>query len=285
VPDGAATPDPGETPRPASDDPLEVMRRSLEAIVRRDFDAAVAAYSPDAVWDTNSNVGIFSGRESIRAFFADWTGAYESYEGEIVEALDLGYGVHYGVLHLRGQPKGTSGTVETRFVVVGLWADGQVKRYTVYNDIKKGRATAERLAEERGQAVSENMDLVRSIVGPWERGDYSSAEWAHAEIEYVIVDGPQPGNWTGLAGMAEAERHFLRGWSDFRAVAEDYRGLDDERVLVFTRASGRGKASGVDVGEISSEGAILFEMREGKIRRLVLYLDRANALADLGLEE
>jgi ketosteroid isomerase-like protein len=131
--------------------------------------------------------------------------------------------------------------------------------------------------------ASAKMDLVRSLYAAWGRGDFSSVEWAHPEIEFVIADGPSPGSWAGLAGMADGWRDFLIGWEDFRGKAEEYRELDGERVFVLTYFSARGEKSGLEVGQIWTKGAHLFHVRDGKVTRLVQYLDRERALADLGL--
>ena len=133
--------------------------------------------------------------------------------------------------------------------------------------------------------ASSNLDLVRSIVAAWERGDFHSTEWADPEIEYVIADGPAPGRWTGLADMEEGARQYLRGWAELRALADAYRELDDERVLVLTRRSGRGKASGLELERLGTRGATIFHVRDGKVTRHVMYYDRDRAFADLGLEE
>jgi ketosteroid isomerase-like protein len=128
-----------------------------------------------------------------------------------------------------------------------------------------------------------NIDLVRSIRAAWERGDYGSVDWADPDIEFVIADGPAPGSWTGVAGMAEGFRRLLNAWEAFHAEADEYRELDGERVLVRGQLSGRGKTSGLELGQLRAKGASLFHVRDGKVTRLVLYLDGERALTDLGL--
>ncbi len=117
---------------------------------------------------------------------------------------------------------------------------------------------------------SANLDLVRSIVADWERGDYSSAEWADPEIEFVIADGPAPGSWRGVAGMSAAWRDFLGAWEEHRVDTDEYREVDGERVLVLGRLVARGKTSGLDAGQLRAKGANLFHLRGGKVTRLVI---------------
>ena len=131
--------------------------------------------------------------------------------------------------------------------------------------------------------ASRNAELVRSIFSDWERGHVTTAEWADPKIEYMLVDGPAPGKWTGMSGLWQGWSSVLEAWEELHFDAEEYRELDGERVLVLHRWTGRGKASGVDLGDVQAKAATLFHIREGKVTRLVGYFERDRALADLGL--
>jgi ketosteroid isomerase-like protein len=133
-------------------------------------------------------------------------------------------------------------------------------------------------------SASANLDLVRSIFAAWERGDWTSAEWAHSQIEFAFADGPNPGSSKGLAGLADGTRELLNAWEDYRVQGEEYREIDGERILVLMRASGRGKTSGLELGQMASKGAALFRVRDGKVTKLVAYFDGDRAIADLGLD-
>src|SRR5205823_3363261 len=133
--------------------------------------------------------------------------------------------------------------------------------------------------------MSENLDLVRSIYADWERGEFGSSEWAHPDIECEFADGPDPASWTGLAGMGEGMRSWVSAWDEFRVEADEHRELDNERVLALVHLKARGKTSGLDLGRTQTQGANVFHICEGKVTRLIIYLDRACAFADLGLKE
>jgi hypothetical protein len=99
----------------------------------------------------------------------------------------------------------------------------------------------------------------------------------------MTLGGPEPARGVGVGMLAKDWGDFLHAWGDYRVEAEEYRELDRQRVLVLTRNSARGRMSGLELGQIRAEGAGLFQLRDGKVTRLVVYWDRDRAFADVGL--
>ncbi len=132
----------------------------------------------------------------------------------------------------------------------------------------------------------ENVDLVRSIYAGWERGNFGETDWMDPDIEgQFIGDTPSSGTSKGLDGMAAAWREWLGAWREFQVQADEYRELDKDRVLVLCRFAGRGKTSGLEIGQVWTKGASAFQIQNGKVTKLFLYTDYQWALADLGLSE
>jgi ketosteroid isomerase-like protein len=132
-------------------DLVERTRRAVEAFNRRDWDAAMAFYTPDAVWDMSAlGVGVFDGSDAIRGFFDDWLAAYEDFKQVLEEVRHFGNRVTLGLILQRARLPGSDGLVEFRYAAVGTWVNGLIERVTAYTDIDEARAAAERLAQERG---------------------------------------------------------------------------------------------------------------------------------------
>ena len=130
---------------------VELVRQTFEAANRRDFDALMSFFASDSVWEAVSLGTSFEGVAAIRGFFEDWLGAYEEYEMEPEEILDLGNGVGFVVTRLTGRPVGAASGLTRRRPLAFVWVEGLVARAAAYADsIDEGRTAAERLVEERG---------------------------------------------------------------------------------------------------------------------------------------
>ena len=129
-------------------DLVELTCRIYESGTRRDFDAVLSFYSPVSVWETYG-LGTLEGVRAIRGFLEDWVNAYEEFEIEPEEILDLGNGVVFSVFRQNARPAGSTGHLRVQNAHVFVWADGLVVRTTSYADIAEARVAAERLAASR----------------------------------------------------------------------------------------------------------------------------------------
>ena len=131
-------------------DLVELVRRQLEPVNRRDLDAVMSVCPPDGVYATSHGLRLFEGPAAIGAFLRDWWDAFEEVRFELEEVLDLGNEVTFSVVREDARPAGSAGHVRAREAYVQEWVDGMTARVTTYADIDEARAAAERLPEERG---------------------------------------------------------------------------------------------------------------------------------------
>ena len=130
-------------------DVVELTRGLSEA---QGVEETIAYYALDAVYDLSRlGMGVFEGREAIRAFLDDWHRSYDDYEDDLQEIVDLGHGVVFAAAGMSARPLGSPGhaRVRTLYGYIFVWADGKLVRTTPYPDVEEARTAAERLAKER----------------------------------------------------------------------------------------------------------------------------------------
>jgi ketosteroid isomerase-like protein len=128
-------------------DPVELVRKQLEALDRGDFDGVMSSVAEDAVLDGRAD--LIEGRAAIRGFVEEWFSAYEELDYELEQVSDLGGGVVFAVVIQDGRLVGSAGRIRQREGWVYLWVGGSIARLTT-SDVDQARGAAERLAQERG---------------------------------------------------------------------------------------------------------------------------------------
>ena len=130
----------------------------------------------------------------------------------------------------------------------------------------------------------ENVEIVRRLFERWATGDLT-ADSLDPDIEYSRIGAQTPdmeGRWLGRDQMSAAMREYLGAFSDLRIEAMRIIDLDDDRVLVLSRHTARGKQSGVP---IEHEIGDLLTLQDGKIVRHDSYWNHGEALEAAGLSE
>jgi ketosteroid isomerase-like protein len=133
-------------------DLVELTRRFVQAWNRRDLDAWMGFFAPDAVWEVPALDIRVEGVAAIRSFGEEWLVAFAEYAVQPEAILDLGNGVVFAPTRQNVRPAGSGdgARLQEVWVYAFVWVAGMLVRSTIYRDPDEARAAAERLAESRG---------------------------------------------------------------------------------------------------------------------------------------
>jgi ketosteroid isomerase-like protein len=129
----------------------------------------------------------------------------------------------------------------------------------------------------------ENVEIAKEVVDAFNRRDVedffaltvSDFKW------FPAMAGTIEGGYRGRDGIERYLVDIGDAWEEYRVLAEEFRDLGDH-VVMLGRIEGRGRGSHAWV---DSPTGTIFEFANGKMSRLRTYLDHAEALKAVGLQE
>jgi uncharacterized protein len=131
--------------------------------------------------------------------------------------------------------------------------------------------------------ATENAELVRRLYerfnARFNAHDFAPPDLVSDDFELYDPDLPGGGVFRGPDGLANYLQQYADAWEEYRVEVEELREVGD-RVVALLRHVGRGKGSGV---ESELRDAHVWTVRNGLAVRWRTYLDRAEALRDVGL--
>jgi ketosteroid isomerase-like protein len=129
----------------------------------------------------------------------------------------------------------------------------------------------------------ENVEVVRSIMEAWNRGDYSAAiERVAPEIRAeCALGGDFDGTFEGIARVQEWLARFWGAFQDFHSDVDEYIPAGDD-VVISVHHYGRGKTSGA---EVEMRNWQVVTVREGKAMLYRVFRTREEAFEAVGRRE
>jgi ketosteroid isomerase-like protein len=139
----------------------------------------------------------------------------------------------------------------------------------------------------------ENMEVVQEVISAVNDRDLDRY-LAHC-TESIRLETP----WAAVEGVYEGPDAIRRFFSDLRDTLPDFQlvierlePVGPDRILALLRASATGRASGITAGAdvLGPSGgdmptATVYDLADGRVRRIRVFLDRQEAFEAVGLRE
>jgi ketosteroid isomerase-like protein len=130
----------------------------------------------------------------------------------------------------------------------------------------------------------ENLALIREGYARWRAGDWEFfVANAAPDVELYSRFGSLTGEpYRGPDGVRAWFAELRENFERFDAWLDDLREAGDDRVVALGGISFRARGSGIDMDE---RLGWVFELRNGRVRRMLFYSSPSEALEAVGLRE
>ena len=130
----------------------------------------------------------------------------------------------------------------------------------------------------------ENVEIVRRQTEAYARGDWEEAmSFFDPDVVYDITRNSAGGGvFHGLQGVWRGFAEWIGSWEEYRTEVLEVIDAGEDKVVVTTRQTGKGRGSGI---EVEMANGVVNTLRNGKVIRMDVFPSRAEALEAVGLSE
>jgi ketosteroid isomerase-like protein len=122
-----------------------------------------------------------------------------------------------------------------------------------------------------------NLEIVRKLFADLEATDLAGAlSLFHPDVEW----SPTEGSYRGVEGVGAHWIEWMEPWDEHRIEPVELIEAGDDGVIATIHLTARGEHSGMEIDQHFFQ---VYTVQEGKITRMVEFVDRASALESAGL--
>jgi ketosteroid isomerase-like protein len=119
----------------------------------------------------------------------------------------------------------------------------------------------------------QNVAVVQKLFEALDREDFAAAlRLFDPRVEWTTTEG---GTYHGIEGVTESFVEWMEPWDEHNLETEEFIERGDDQVLATIHITARGEQSRI---EIDQRFFHLYTVRDGKILRMVEYVDRGRGL-------
>ena len=120
-----------------SEENLELLRQTVDAINRGDFDGVLENAADDLEVDWSNSIGpgrrgIYNGKDQAREFWASFIEAFDEFRWDFEEIIEVDESRVIAVNHVRGRGRGSGAEVEGVTALLFTISDGKARSVKLF---------------------------------------------------------------------------------------------------------------------------------------------------------